>query len=385
MNSFILMGAVQSLFITLFILSKKRRVLSDYLLSCLILLFGVVFLIAYLALECGLPDLLLFLTNISLLIAPSLFLYIRSLLHPKESLKPSSLFHYLPYLCSWLYFFSLLTPDQDQRSIDSLFKEPHPGNWPFGFALFYFSELLCIPIYGMGLLRILQKRQRLIQDQYSYSEGVDFRWARILVWITCGVWALIAVPDFLNLYFKWDINVGTPGFALATLFIYYLAYFGIKQTTLFLEAPSREIPPVDGSHLENQGEKVVKEKYRKASLPEETAQEKLQTLEAYMQEEQPFLISKLSIQDLAQMLGMTSHNLSQLINEHLNTSFYDYINQKRVEACQLRMKEGQAENFTMLSIALDCGFNSKSSFNRVFKKVTGQTPSQYLQTLNKKD
>ena len=99
----------------------------------------------------------------------------------------------------------------------------------------------------------------------------------------------------------------------------------------------------------------------------------------YMQSEKPFLRTKLSINDLAEDLGIPSHHLSQVINERLNQNFYDFINSYRIEELKVKLKDPHNKHLTMLGIAFDCGFNSKASFNRIFKKHTGQTPSEYLE------
>lgn len=106
-----------------------------------------------------------------------------------------------------------------------------------------------------------------------------------------------------------------------------------------------------------------------------------ETVIDYLKTEKPYLRSRLSIQDLAQGLEMPAHVLSQVINEHLNGSFYDLINRHRVDEFKKRLADPQYQQFTLIAIALDCGFNSKSSFNRIFKKYEQRTPTEYMKAV----
>ena len=96
-----------------------------------------------------------------------------------------------------------------------------------------------------------------------------------------------------------------------------------------------------------------------------------------MSTSKPFLDSELTLPQLAKELNISSHSLSQILNDRLGYNFFDFINQYRVEEVKARLDDPKFENLTLLGIALDSGFNSKSAFNRVFKSFTGLTPSQY--------
>ena len=83
---------------------------------------------------------------------------------------------------------------------------------------------------------------------------------------------------------------------------------------------------------------------------------------------------------LADAISMTDKKLSALLNHYLQTSFYDFINAYRVTEVQNKMKDERYDHYTLLAIGLECGFKSKASFNRIFKKVTGLSPSKYKST-----
>lgn len=100
--------------------------------------------------------------------------------------------------------------------------------------------------------------------------------------------------------------------------------------------------------------------------------------------ERPYLNPELTLTQLASDLDITTHHLSQIINEQFKLNFFEYINQFRVEEVKSRISNPEFENYSFLGIALDSGFNSKSSFNRIFKKFTNQTPTQYKSSLVEK-
>ncbi len=105
-----------------------------------------------------------------------------------------------------------------------------------------------------------------------------------------------------------------------------------------------------------------------------------------MEENKPYLDIDLTIHDLSGALNIPRHYLTQIINEKLNRNFYQFINEYRVEEVKRLLQDPAYKKYTFTAIAFEAGFNSKSSFNSVFKETVGKTPSQYkneLPTRNK--
>ena len=109
----------------------------------------------------------------------------------------------------------------------------------------------------------------------------------------------------------------------------------------------------------------------------EDGEKYIEKLKALMEEKKIYLNPELKLATLAEELGLPSHQVSKLINEKLSKSFNDYVNEYRVQEFISRVNEEKNKQFTVYGIALDVGFNSKSSFNTAFKKITGKTPSDY--------
>ena len=96
-----------------------------------------------------------------------------------------------------------------------------------------------------------------------------------------------------------------------------------------------------------------------------------------METEKPFLNTSLTLPDLAASLKMPSHHLSRVLNEQLKLNFFDFVNQYRVEEVKTKMNDPNFAHLSILGIAFESGFNTKSAFNRVFKKITGMTPTEF--------
>ena len=100
-----------------------------------------------------------------------------------------------------------------------------------------------------------------------------------------------------------------------------------------------------------------------------------------MEINKPYLETELNLVGLAEKINTTPHKLSQVINEKLNLNFYDFVNNYRIEEVKEALSNPENWNLKIISIAWDCGFNSKSVFYNTFKKFTKQTPSQYRKSV----
>jgi AraC-like DNA-binding protein len=149
-----------------------------------------------------------------------------------------------------------------------------------------------------------------------------------------------------------------------TIVVYVLGYLGLTRTTVFT-APEFEA-------LKNE----LQPKYQKSGLKPADARAIYDNLVAHVDNDQAYLDADISLGTLARDLGCSTNHVSQVINEFDQCNFHDFINARRVgEACR-RLQCSRETN--LLELAMDVGFNSKSSFNRAFRKFTGVTPSEYL-------
>ena len=169
------------------------------------------------------------------------------------------------------------------------------------------------------------------------------------------------------------------GFALVLL-IYVISYKAISQPDILSLFQNEKKTSDTPKHLNDQvTDSLGKAKETEASIKTDSLL--IRNLKDLMEREKLYLNEKLSGNEMAETLGISRHELSELLNNELETNFYNFINHYRVEACKQKMANPKFGHYTLLALALDCGFNSKTTFNTVFKKETGMTPRQFKKTL----
>jgi AraC-like DNA-binding protein len=257
-----------------------------------------------------------------------------------------------------------------------------------------------VPVYVVWSFLLLKQYRARILNTFSTIDKINLNWLRYLITGLGLVW-LIVIGVFVYMKFlglSQDNEVGHFIFLAVTLFVYATGYLGFKQTSVFSDTvvPIAEPAPVESqdmiesvneieSEAESPGKSSSKSpgKYQKSSLKEDEARETLNRLIDYIETEKPYLDDQLTLPQVATDLGISVHHLSQTINEHRKQNFFDFVNSYRVEEVKQKLPNPEYDVFSLLAIALECGFGSKSSFNRIFKNTTGQTPTQYRKNLKK--
>jgi AraC-like DNA-binding protein len=239
-----------------------------------------------------------------------------------------------------------------------------------GYYLFKMGIPLALLI--ISSYRLTQYKKGL-KNTFSYIEDIDFRWLKILIDSSIFLFFL-AFAGFLlyrlNVFATIDILMYFTNISLFA-FILFLAYYGIKNTWTFRDIIAESTPQQEN---ENTGTKENSEEEILAD------QQMIDRLESVIKLQKPYLSEKLTIAMLAEMAEIPQKQLSRILNNHYRKNFFDYINALRIEELNERLKKGDSENFTILSIAFECGFSSKSAFNRAYKKQVGVPPSEYVKS-----
>ncbi|WP_188765572.1 helix-turn-helix domain-containing protein [Emticicia aquatilis] len=213
-----------------------------------------------------------------------------------------------------------------------------------------------IPLYfGWCALKIF-RFQRSLKNNFSNADKIHFNWILFLMAGILVIWAVVVITQNEELVTK----------AIA-VFLILLGYFGITQVDVF----SKRTPQ---STLVEE----PKVKYVNSGLDDTELVRLHKLLIEILQTEKPYLNPELTLQNLASTINIPVHHLSQVINEKEQKNFYDLINEWRIQEFLREVKNEKNKNYTLIAIAYDCGFNSKASFNRNFKKYTGKTPTEYL-------
>jgi AraC-like DNA-binding protein len=180
-----------------------------------------------------------------------------------------------------------------------------------------------------------------------------------------------------------------------TAFIFALSFFGFRQTKVFARSSDgtdnpeafvrAQYPktvalpePTNSSNPEVFADtEKNKARYNRSGLTKENSDEILGKLLHFMRSERPYLEPEITIEKLAKRLAVKRHHLTEVINEGLEKNFFLFINEYRIASVKHALADEDGQSRTLLDIAYDAGFNSKSSFNLAFKRIMGTTPSQY--------
>lgn len=236
-----------------------------------------------------------------------------------------------------------------------------------GFAIIRDIVFLIYLIIGLYTLKLYQKA---IKATYSSLSKADITWIRYL-FVMCVSFISIDLASLFMEAFNPNAVVYMDYFSIVSLFIVtlFLGYTGVKQPQILIADFSVE--HANGS--------------KHPQTFEITAEDKnlIKTLDDLMSRERLFLNEALTLSELAKKLLISDKELSTLLNQKKLISFYDYVNKYRVDEFKKRVKEEQNQHLTLLGIAFDCGFNSKASFNRIFKRHTGLSPSEFKKIYKK--
>lgn len=230
------------------------------------------------------------------------------------------------------------------------------------------------------VMRRLQLYRAQLRQLFASTEAEEARWINGLLLAVASGGGLLAVallydnlvaPLPSGLLFK-DV--------LVLLLVWYLALWGLRQKPGFAMLAQSERVVVSGQETASPDElqqvlqAVVEGKYQRSALGAEQAASIAGKLEQAMAQEQLYLDAALSLPKLARHIGCSPNYISQTLNETLGLNFFDYVNRYRVQAA---VRQLQDTDLTVLAIAMNVGFNAKSSFYTAFKKELQQTPSQY--------
>lgn len=376
MITVIIIGCSVATFTGLLLLTKRPLATSDAISAAFMLLL-VLPMLEKLVLDgtIGLPYFVssLFLGS-PLTFGPFLYLYTQSVIAPGSLRKPTFFIHYLPFLVL-LGIFLAQTANKPSGSITG----QAPGS-SLGQGLITIDALIILSfvVYTAKIFIMLRAHSKRIPDYFSKDTlAINLKW---LGWITAAFFLaymlvigsqVFPVSNGIQILESSVIrDIGT------VFFIIVFGFCTIKQPVVFKVTPeeSRESTP----HVI---EDPALKKYEKSGLKERDALEYLAVLEEYMHSRKPWLDPDLTIEQVATALNIQKHYLTQIINERLDKNFYRYVNEYRIAEVKQKIAGGEAARLTLLGIALDCGFNSKSAFNNVFKKITDITPSEYRKSV----
>lgn len=320
---------------------------------------GIYFISQILVLSCfilnQLPILLYsFLISVQFVWGGLFYLFICSLLDSKFQFRLKCLWILVPmFIAYFILIFSLDPQLSNQMNIR------YPLIYQYRFqALMAFSNILIVGYNVAAILRYTKYRAdvKINPQQANNIPGI---WINISLWGFVVSCALVQVGNQLDNAipdkgFSWKV-IGNVAFLIYFCVLFYVAIVSRSLTEKFQS----------------------REKYKKSSISKLEAQHMISQLDHLMDTQKPYVNSSLKLKDLSGMLEVSERNLSQVINEHMQQNFSDYINSYRVKYAMNLLTDPLLKEKTILWVLFEAGFNSKSSFNTIFKKVVGCTPAEY--------
>lgn len=399
-------GALQGLLLAVLLITRKTNQLANRLLGALIFLMSLQsILVAFDTREFFItfPHLSKIGWLIPLFFGPLLYLFTRKLTAKVPRFKRLELIHFIPAVVTFIYLLPYyLKSTAEKLAYLNDFETARKDD----FGLIGQATLFQVLFYLVYSLKALYKYEQRILDTFSELEKIRLQWLKQFIYSVLIIFFVAAIAFYAK---KWYVPVLTQiyhyhlHYLLVIALVYWIGYKALAQPQVFVqlqglppdsrspftnvnqatpasnpEVTSLSSPTKDSEEWESFSESS--KKYQKSSLKPEESQIYLNRLLNYMEAEKPYRQSNITIQELAELLQIPKHHLSQVINNKLDKNFYDFINQYRVAEAQLLLVDPKFKHLTNLAIAEEAGFNSKATFNAVFKKQTGKTPSEYVRS-----
>lgn len=309
------------------------------------------------------PQVAQLLSPLYLVIGPLLLLYTRAILQIPSARKWINSLHFLPAGIFYLLIFIInLTVDTEELRAYLIEDSSLEAIDPLGVAI-----QIQVGIYVLASFWIWYRFEKAVKKQYSSDLTLNMSWLKHALYIFFMMWSVWVAGDFL---------LDTP-LAIATDFVmvvgvYFLGYSALIHKNIVL--PSLKLVDIEAAQIPSPELPV---RYANAKLSAVRTAKLQQDLSTLMLTEHPYLEPELTLSQLASSLQASNHEVSQLLNETLGESFFDFINRHRVAEVQRCLRDPAYGRQTILDIALASGFSSKAAFNSAFKRVSGLTPSQY--------
>ncbi len=317
------------------------------------------------------------------LLQPFFYLYIKSLTSINFKCSPKQLLHFVPALIVLLmniFLYSFLTYNEQiqllsfngETSNKILKYYLYLHNYGYHYilsvqALFYFG-LIIFTIY---------KHKKEMSSNFSNTEGIKLDWliALLLIFITISTIQEI-IGNIDKVVYDPIARINYNLFYMFT--ISFIGIGGIIQKEIYGKNTSSNVC-ID---FTEDTDIKPETKYKNSSLNDEAKKILIIKLKKYIEQEKPYLNNDLKLHDISDALETNRQYLSQIINETYNQNFYTLINKLRIEEAKKMFFNKKHKQLSIMGVANTVGFNSKSTFNTLFKKYSGKTPSQFIKENN---
>ena len=361
-----IIGFSISVFIFVILLLKRKKALSDQILTTWLGYIAFHIFLYYLhssGLVFQYPALIGVVLPLPVLHSVFLYVYARELTY-KDAFKTKAWpLHFVPIVLLYMLLIPFLFLPGEEK--EAVFQADG-----IGYEWYMVVQLVVFAIVGIGYnLAAFLRVRKYKKEVLNYISNADEQMLRWLEWLILGLSII------------WLVMLFTSGdewiFICVSAFVCFMGVYGFRQVPVYfiqadLQVSLSMAPEIEASPL------PLPEKYQKSGLDQQQAKQLFRRIEKRMKEEEWYKKNDLTLAEIASQLEEPINHLSQAINSQTGSTFYNYINQYRIQAFLKKLEDPKSKQFTNLALAMECGFNSKSTFNKYFKKYTGKTPTEYV-------
>lgn len=309
-----------------------------------------------------LPHFYLIPLNYSLALGPLLYLYVKKITNFSYHFSKKDSLHFLPLVVE-LIIHIIISRDAFANNIINIETDTYLKLMP----IVQFFAIVSIVTYCLYALKAIKNYHSWLNKNYSTNDAYSLRWLYRLIIIFAVLWFLWTPYTIID-YVIFDFQLGISD--------YYPIYVLLSIITIWISGEAFLRPEIILLET-NKGNSTHKEK------PTEEISKKASWLKEQMVTNLFYLNSELTLKSLAENLNIHPNVLSKIINNGLDKNFSDFVNEYRVNAIIEKLHSSNYDHITLLGISFECGFNSKTTFNRVFKNIKGVTPLDYKKSIKK--
>ncbi len=315
-----------------------------------------------------------------LVIGPIFYYYLKTQINADFHFSKPDIKHFIPYCTYFIYHLAVFLMGKNAE-----------GWWvrmvhsPFFIGdITIYAEIMSLCAYLALAVQLYQKYLQWLPKERSDTEGVRFDWYKHFLWaIVVGIVATLVtyIAGFWIELSYWDDWVQR---AILAGIIYYISFMGYVQAQprhLVFDEKIQQFIRIEEMTSSTVIEKVLTKGIKSENKIDNIELERWQSkIEQVMVNEKLYLNPELTLSELSEKLESHNSLISNVINTRFQKNFNDFVNEFRVNIFKEKIKDPKLQHLTLLAIAFECGFNSKSTFNRAVKKVTGDMPSTFLLT-----